>query len=187
MKFCLKCMKEVDYYIEEQTVIEQVKDEKIEAKLQVAKCKECGEEMFVADIEKKNFDILYSAYREKNGLLQPTQIKSIRDKYELTQTLFAKILGLGEKTIARYENGSIQEQAQNNLIMLCESEKNFKKIFDKCKGILTAGEIEKVEKVLDRLGSERQIEIATMYCMPKTTYFFMQSSNNYDHQYKDIS
>ena len=66
-----------------------------------------GEEIFDPKLEKKNDIALYNKYRK---------IKEIRKKFGVTQTIFAKVLGLGDKTIARYENGSLQDMAQNNLI-----------------------------------------------------------------------
>lgn len=60
----------------------------------------------------------FAIYRQRHGLLQPEEIRRIREKYGLSQVAFAKVLGLGNKTVARYENGSIADMAQNNLIEL---------------------------------------------------------------------
>lgn len=77
---------------------------------------ETGEEIFDEELEQKNDVRLYNEYRKLKGLLLPEKIKEIRKKFGVTQTVFAKVLGLGDKTIARYENGSLQDMAQNNLI-----------------------------------------------------------------------
>lgn len=75
-----------------------------------------GEEIFDPKLEQENDVNLYNEYRKTKGLLLPKKIKEIRKKFGVTQTIFAKVLGLGDKTIARYENGSLQDMAQNNLI-----------------------------------------------------------------------
>lgn len=75
-----------------------------------------GEEIFDPKLEQENDINLYNEYRKIKGLLLPEKIKEIRKKFGVTQTIFAKVLGLGDKTIARYENGSLQDMAQNNLI-----------------------------------------------------------------------
>lgn len=75
-----------------------------------------GEEIFNPELEQENDINLYNEYRKMKGLLLPKKIKEIRKKFGVTQTIFAKVLGLGDKTIARYENGSLQDMAQNNLI-----------------------------------------------------------------------
>lgn len=69
--------------------------------------------------------------------MQPEEIKAIREKYALTQTAFAKILGLGEKTIARYETGSLQDMAQNNLIELARLPEAFRYLLQKGRSRIT--------------------------------------------------
>ncbi len=79
-----------------------------------------GEEIFDENLEQENDLKLFNEYRKLNGLLFPEKIKEIRLKFGVTQVEFSRILGLGDKTITRYENGSLQEMAQNNLIKVCE-------------------------------------------------------------------
>lgn len=64
------------------------------------------------------------------GLLQPEEIRSIRSMYGMSQETFARVLGMGTKTIARYENGSLQDEAQNNLIFLMRNKKNMVKLLE---------------------------------------------------------
>ena len=61
----------------------------------------------------------------------PEEIRRIREKYGLSQVAFAKVLGLGNKTVARYENGSIADMAQNNLIELMKQPSNFRELLQK--------------------------------------------------------
>ena len=63
--------------------------------------------------------------------MQPEEIRRIREKYGLSQVAFAKVLGLGNKTVARYENGSIADMAQNNLIELMKQPSNFRELLQK--------------------------------------------------------
>lgn len=48
--------------------------------------------------------------------LTPEDIKAIRSHYGLSQKSFAKLLGLGEASIARYEKGQEPSKANANLI-----------------------------------------------------------------------
>ncbi len=48
--------------------------------------------------------------------LSAQDIKDIRKKYGLSQKSFAKLLGIGEASIARYETGAVPTRANKNLI-----------------------------------------------------------------------
>ena len=48
--------------------------------------------------------------------LTAEDIKEIRGRYELSQKAFAQLLGIGEASIVRYENGAVPSKANANLI-----------------------------------------------------------------------
>lgn len=48
--------------------------------------------------------------------ITPAEIKRIRKKYGLTQQAFARLLGIGEASMVRYENGQPPSKANANLI-----------------------------------------------------------------------
>ena len=52
--------------------------------------------------------ITYLLYRKKKELLGPQEIIKIRESYNLSQTMFAKILGISEKAIERYEKNGFR-------------------------------------------------------------------------------
>lgn len=80
-----------------------------------------GEEIFDRDIEIENDIHLYDIYKKQMGLLTTSEIKKIRKKYEMNQKEFALALGLGEITIHRFENGSIQTESVDAVIRLSEN------------------------------------------------------------------
>ena len=55
-----------------------------------------------------------------NPSLTPEEIRRIRDKYRLSQQSFARLLGIGEASMARYEGGSTPTRANANLIRAAE-------------------------------------------------------------------
>lgn len=79
---------------------------------------ENGEEIFDRDIEIENDKNLFDEYKKIKGLLTSNEIKNIRRKYNLNQKEFAKILGLDEVSINRFENGSIQTEFIDSIIRL---------------------------------------------------------------------
>jgi len=58
------------------------------------------------------------AYRQKHGLLTSSQIKDRRLDLGMSQQQFASYLGVGSSSIKRWELGSIQDKAMNDLILL---------------------------------------------------------------------
>ncbi|NDL67786.1 type II toxin-antitoxin system MqsA family antitoxin [Anaerotalea alkaliphila] len=165
-KYCANCNNEVETKIKNVVEEYEVKGQKVTVEAEVCYCSGCGEEFFDMELDSNNLLKAYDKYKQSNGLLATTEIKRIRKKYDLSQSAFAKILGLGEKTITRYENGSIQDAAQNNLIMLMDDPSNFKMLWEKNSQMLSPTEIGKVERKLEELFMDPygvQL-LATDYC-----------------------
>lgn len=131
--YCPKCEAEVESTIRDVLETYPVKGEEITVNARVRFCKCCGTDMWDEELDEKNLLDAFEKYRKKYNLLQPREIRMIREKYCLSQTAFARVLGFGDKTITRYENGSIADAAQNNLIELVQSPKNFKLLLEKNK------------------------------------------------------
>lgn len=170
--YCLECDEDCEYEIKTENEKSPVKGVNIEVEIQVTYCKKCGNQIWNEDLEDKNIKNAFRKYRDIYGLLQPEEIKTIRNKYKLTQTVFAKILGLGEKTIARYEGGSLQDVAQNNIIKLMENTNNFECLFKDCK-TLTKNERSKVELILESLKPTEE-RCAKIFYLTKPIYSFQE-------------
>ena len=111
--------------IKERKVKAQVKDLVLEFN-EMYRLNENGEEIFDRDIWVQNDINLYNIYKKEKGLLTTHEIIDLRKKYDLTQKEFAKVLGLGEVSIARFENGSIQTSAVDTTIRTAQDPKRFK-------------------------------------------------------------
>ncbi len=83
-----------------------------------------GEEIFNRDVEIENDRRLYDIYKKKNNLLTNEEIKQIRKKYGLTQKEYAKVIGVGEITIHRFEKGAIQTEAVDSIMKLSNNPDN---------------------------------------------------------------
>lgn len=62
------------------------------------------------------------AYRKEVGLLTSNEIKSIREKYKVSQKEFSEILNWGMATITRYENHQIQDRAHDDFLRKINSD-----------------------------------------------------------------
>ena len=128
--YCGKCDDFVPYYIKEEEREVTVKDLTFKVKETVAHCKYCDEPLFVNEIESKNDLIIYDKYRELSGLLTSSEIKFIRKKRHLSQKQLSNLLCIGEKDITRYENGSIQTKAIDNMIRLIGDDIFFERLME---------------------------------------------------------
>lgn len=80
-------------------------------------CPRCHEYVISADQSKKMTKQLYSQYRNRFGLLSPSEIKDIRKKYGWNQTEFERVLGVTSPTVSRWESGRIiQTKPVDNLM-----------------------------------------------------------------------
>ena len=146
--YCQRCGEEREIEIKDEKESYPVRKEQTEILAKVTYCKFCGEQIWNERLDANNLQEAYRQYRSNHGLLQPEDIKRIREMYGLSQTTFGKILGFGEKTIARYENGSIQEMAQNNLIKLASYPVVFGLLVKQNKACLADNEFERIMSTL---------------------------------------
>ncbi|MEE8551493.1 MAG: type II TA system antitoxin MqsA family protein [Gemmatimonadota bacterium] len=80
-------------------------------------CNECGEELY----EPGQMDAVMlkasTAIREELGLLMPEEIKAIRESLELTQSDFEQLLSVGEKTVVRWERGTVFQNSATDILI----------------------------------------------------------------------
>jgi putative zinc finger/helix-turn-helix YgiT family protein len=78
-------------------------------------CESCGEILW-----NEKYDGLlaraYEMYKKKHGLLSSGEIRDIRTSYNLSQDVFAAILGIGSASLQRYETGAVQTIPYDRLL-----------------------------------------------------------------------
>ena len=172
--YCTNCNTERALTQIPKRVSHHVKGIEIAVDTTVCVCNHCGEEVWNEEIDSETLRKLYAEYREIQGLLQPQQIKQIREKYGLSQVAFARILGFGDKTIARYENGSIQDAAPNNLLLLVQETSNFIVLYRHNKGKLSPEEIAHIEGNLQSSTAYSGVK----YTVAMNAYYFSGRKDN---------
>ena len=60
------------------------------------------------------------SYRKLEKLLTSKEIKQIRNKYKITQLEMAKLIGVGDVTVTRYETKQIQDEAHDKIMRLID-------------------------------------------------------------------
>ena len=171
--FCANCKEDQEFVVRVEEESYPVKGEETTIHANVAYCTVCGEQIWNQELDDENLKTAYRVFRDKHELLQPEEIKSIREKYAITQVDFARILGLGDKTVARYESGSLQDSAPNNLIFLARYPDAFRLLVMKNK--------EKISETCynETMKSLSTYEVKSISQGQKITYS-MTSSDIYD-------
>jgi HTH-type transcriptional regulator/antitoxin MqsA len=86
--------------------------------LPVRVCNTCGFEFLDHEAE----TLQHEAVCAHLGVLSPSGIRRIRERYGMTQSEFAEVTGLGTATLVRWENGSMnQTRAYDRYMRLLES------------------------------------------------------------------
>lgn len=149
--YCPNCDSEVKTIVREVPETYPVKGENISVNARVRFCTCCGADLWDEELDEQNILDAYAEYRRRHNLLQPSDIRQMREKYGMSQTAFARVLGLGDKTITRYENGSIPDAAPNNLMDLVRQPSNFAALLEKNKGKISVQDYENARAALEKL------------------------------------
>lgn len=64
--FCPECRKNVTYTITEENMKSRIKEEEYSYKGKVARCDNCGSELYLGDINDDNLERLYSEYQNRH-------------------------------------------------------------------------------------------------------------------------
>ena len=99
---------EFDFDLGDETV-------KVRAKnVPVKKCDKCGEEMSGPAAAKVRHEAICCAA----GLMTPSEIKALRDKFDWSQQKLADLTDLGIATVSRWERGRLLQNRSNNKVLL---------------------------------------------------------------------
>jgi putative zinc finger/helix-turn-helix YgiT family protein len=105
-----------------------VRGEKIHVEYDSYRCNSCEEILMESTPENDPLNIAYRRYRENHNMLQPEEIRDIRKKYGITQSELARVMGLGDTTLSRYENGGLQDKAYDSQLKLISDPRNMLRI-----------------------------------------------------------
>jgi putative zinc finger/helix-turn-helix YgiT family protein len=155
-KYCEECGRKVETKIITKREPYDVCGETIEVDAQILVCAECGEEFYCEELDSATLVNAYSEYRRRHKLLFPEEIKKIREQYGLSQRSFAKLLNWGDKTICRYENGSIQDKAHNSLLLFLREPENMRTYLTENEVLLDARQKTKLLNTVNKLEQEKE-------------------------------
>jgi putative zinc finger/helix-turn-helix YgiT family protein len=151
--FCPSCLKMVDFDVIERPQTIVVRGDEITVNARIPACRECGELIGTAVFGDETYRAAYNLYRARHGLLMPEQIREIRGSYGLGQKAFARLLGWGDVTLSRYENGSLQSDSHDAALRLAQDPENVRRLLQRHGARLSTDQRAEVES---RLGAMRR-------------------------------
>jgi putative zinc finger/helix-turn-helix YgiT family protein len=101
------------------------------ARVPLRSCSKCEFEYFDDEAENAR----HEAVCRHLGVQTPAEIQALRRKYGLSRAEFARLTGLGEATLARWESGAlIQNTANDRFLYLLRWEENLKRLRELTEG-----------------------------------------------------
>jgi HTH-type transcriptional regulator/antitoxin MqsA len=73
------------------------------------RCSQCGEEVYLGGMGDETSRKATAVIRAEDGLLGPDDIVALRAKYGLSQAALEQLIGAGEKTVVRWEKGTVAQ------------------------------------------------------------------------------
>jgi len=161
--FCGECEKRVPFEVRTVSERFEVRGESFTVEGPAHVCTVCGSVRGDA-----LFDALlgraYEAYRSLHHVLFPAEIREIREKYGFSQVLFAKILGIGEATLQRYERGALPSLALSRLLLQAKTPDGLGELVKAAVSRLTESEKAQALAVLDREKALGNIGVGGAWC-----------------------
>jgi putative zinc finger/helix-turn-helix YgiT family protein len=159
--YCDACDKDVPTRVEERTEVLPVIGEPTEVLSVIRICLECGEDICDDELDTATLRKAYDIYRQRHNLIMPEQLKQLRELYGLSQRSLAALLGWGEVTVHRYENGSLPDEAHNQLLHLLKYPENMLRIAEMNGKRLHASARKKLfARLTDIMGNGRRKSVA---------------------------
>lgn len=135
-------------------------------------CEESKEQFTTDELDRINQTQVHNRYREKYGIPFPEEIKEIREKYEISASKMAEILGFGANSYRLYEAGDIPSVANGRLIADVKKPEVFLKQVLASSELLSAKEKEKFVKKAESMIDERRKSIWELVTAEEKTFYY---------------
>jgi len=155
MRICGSCEKETRHELVRTPESVAVRGEPIEVEVEYHKCADCGEESLDLNSDYDHLAEAYTIFRRRHGMIQPEEIRAFRKRYGLTQGELSRLLGWGETTLSRYENGALQDETHDTALRLAMEPGALLKLIEKKPDALNSGKGERLTRLLK--DEERQL------------------------------
>lgn len=121
--YCIKCNKNVEYSIIENK-IDKFKGININIIEYIGICNECGEKLYINELEDENTKKICFKYRGKTGMVTPEEINRFKIEFNLTNSELALITGCTEVVLDCIDDTYLQSKEDDNRLRKVIRNKN---------------------------------------------------------------
>lgn len=169
--YCIECGCERPYDVTSCREEMTVRGVTFSAVLMYAHCQECGELVYVPEINDENVRSREAEYRRAMHLITVEEIEGVLKKYNIGAGPLAKLLGFGDITITRYLDGQLPSRSNSELLLqIKNSHELMEKYLEEGKEEITAVAYQKCRIAVDELKElhgKGKIELVTRYILYK--------------------
>lgn len=101
------------------------RSEQVQFEYRSYQCEDTKAKFTTTELDTENMERMYDVYRKRHNIPSPEQIKMICQKYAVSATKMAAILGLGTNQVRKYINGEMPSLSNGKLLMEVENEEKF--------------------------------------------------------------
>ncbi|MBI5730614.1 MAG: DUF4065 domain-containing protein [Ignavibacteriales bacterium] len=118
------------------------------------RCGKCNQQFTTTELDGLNIEQVYNQYREKYQIPFPQQLIKIRERYGLSASKIAEVLGFGVNVYRNYEGGEVPNVSNGTLLNLIMEPDKFKKIVLSKKNIFSQNQLNKILTHLEKIINE---------------------------------
>lgn len=115
-RFCPECEHKSTRRVEHREETHRVRGETIVVAADVAVCNHCNRVVADLDLDSQTIGSIYDEYRRRHGMIGPQHVKTLRERYGLSQRGLSRLLGWEDGVIRRYENGALADAEHDTLL-----------------------------------------------------------------------
>ena len=114
--FCENCRKDILYTEKYEAMNAELKGETYSYNGKLAVCEQCGNEVYVNEINDYNLKQLYNEFRNHHDIISLEKIMEIPEKYNIGKRPLSLLLGWGEQTFSRYYDGDMPTKQYSSIL-----------------------------------------------------------------------
>jgi len=141
----------------------EIRGDEISIPVEELRCSECEKTFDPPDSSVDPLEVAYREYRRRHQMLQPQEIKALRNNLGLTQQELANLLGWGGATLSRYENGALQDEAHETTLRLLHDPKNVLKLIGSNPESVASDKLSRIVSALNELIEEGELSFRQIY------------------------